>query len=105
MICSKCNQPRGKHMANSYHCPTDNGKFHQTNRFSLFVDRMTPVDFAGFLGRGRGRTPEKLEREIAKRVLKQVEASLSVYNLQSKSNFTRQDLIESLELIKRGYEL
>jgi hypothetical protein len=92
-------------MAVSYHCPTENGKFHKTERFSLDVERLTPTEFQGYLGRGRGRTPENLEREVAKRVLKQVEAALAVYDLQSKSNYTRQELISNLELIKRGYQL
>lgn len=104
MICSKCKQPRGKHTVSSYHCPTENGKFHPTHKFSLYVERLNATDFKKLLT-GRGRSYESMEQEIARRVLKQVESTLAVYDLQSKPHYNRQELIESLDLIKRGYEI
>jgi hypothetical protein len=100
MLCSKCGHARGKHQATSYHCP-DNGRFSTTNRFSLAVDRMDPTDLKALTAGNL----EVLEGEVARRVLKQVESVLAVYDLQSKATYNRQELIQSLDLVKRGYNL
>lgn len=92
--------PRGKHQATSYHCPVDS-RFSPTNRFSLAVDRMDPIDLKALTTGNLSM----LEGEVARRVLKQVESVLAVYDLQSKATYNRQELIQSLELVKRGYNL
>jgi hypothetical protein len=102
LICSKCLQSRGRHMSTGYKCPTDTG-FHPTQKFTLLIERLTPDELKVFTK--RGRSSEQLEQEVARRVLKQVENTLSLYDLSGGGRLDRVQVIDALTLIKQGYEL
>lgn len=101
IFCSKCGQARGRHQAYGYYCPDGNG-FHPTQKFQLQVNRLCADKDTQKAWTKLGVA--NLEQEVARRVLKQVEGALSVFDLSS-SSVGKRDLLDALEMIKRGYDL
>lgn len=101
LICKKCGLGRGQHMAFKQYCPMPSGGFSQTERFEMKVTSLS-MD-SEVAARLRGRSLDVIEKEVARRVLKNLETSLSCYDLSRP--LSREDLIDALAQVKLGYGL
>lgn len=101
LFCELCGNSRGKHQAFSYHCPTGANSYHPRERFTLRVQRLAcDEDTAALLA---NETLTVVEQEIARRVIKQFEQVFECYELGR--NYTQEEIIEGIDLIRKGYGL
>jgi hypothetical protein len=101
LMCKKCGAVKGRHQVFSYHCPTESG-FSRVERFELEVCKLSmSVDDVRKL---QGRDLEFVEQEIARRVLKNVEAALGTFELKG-TTLDRREVIDALTMVKKGYGL
>jgi hypothetical protein len=101
LICKKCGLARGQHTAFKEYCPTPDGRFSTVQRFELKVDNLSMDAEAATLLAGKPLTV--IEQEVARRVLKNVEASLACYDLRKE--LSREDVINALAQVRKGYDL
>lgn len=101
LLCSKCGYPRGKHSVFSYDCPTDSG-FDPNSRFELQVSRLS-MERDDVLNL-QNKSFEVIEQEVARRVLKNVEAALGTFDMH-RQTLSKCDVIDVLALLKKGYGL
>jgi hypothetical protein len=99
-MCKKCGATRGRHQAVTYHCPTATG-FHPRERFELDVSGL--ASDADALARLKGKPLDYIEREVARRVLKNVGAVVSCFDLNR--TLTKEELVDALALVRNGYQL
>src|SRR6266702_7256261 len=96
LICKKCGLGRGQHMAFKQYCPTPDGRFSTVARFELNVNSLSmDSECAAML---KNKSLAYIEREVARRVLKNIEASIACYDLNR--TLTREDLIDALAQVK-----
>lgn len=101
LLCTLCGQPRGKHQAFSYNCPTVDGDYHTRERFVLRIQRLAcDGDAAAMLA---NKPLAAIEQEIARRVVKQFEQIFECYDLGR--DYTQEEILLGIELIRRGYGL
>jgi hypothetical protein len=87
-------------MSYKEYCPTPTG-FSSSSRFVLKVDSLAMDSEAA--ARLKDKSLAHIEREVARRVLKNVEASLACYDLNK--TLTKEDLINALLQVRQGYDL
>jgi hypothetical protein len=97
--CRKCGARKGAHSVFSYNCPSATG-FDPKQKFELLVNKLS-MDADGARGL-QGRGLDIVEQEIARRVLKNVEAALGTFDLSAPA-LNRESLIDALALVKKGY--
>jgi len=97
--CKKCGFPKGKHSVFSYNCPTPTG-FDPVQKFEIQIQKLS-MD-ADCARRLQDQNLITIEQEVARRVLKNVEAALGTFDL-SAPDLDRRGLIDALAAVKRGY--
>jgi uncharacterized hydantoinase/oxoprolinase family protein len=101
LFCELCGKSRGKHQAFSYNCPTGENSYHSRDRFTLRVQRLScDDDTAALLA---SETLTVVEQEIVRRVIKQIEQIFECYQLGR--TYTQEEIIEGIDLIRKGYGL
>jgi hypothetical protein len=95
MICALCSKSKGKHQAFTFNCPTEGG-------FNRSVYRPMVEDLTSEMITWPA---ERLEKEVARRVIKQIEATLGIFDLQGPSMYSRQSIIEQLATLKIAYNI
>lgn len=99
MICAHCGKTRGQHRVFSYNCPIEGAGFDERKRFKLKVSRLS--DDCHAVKALVGRPLVDVEREIARKLIKQFEQQLGLFDFSK--NLTHADILDGINLIRAGY--
>jgi hypothetical protein len=93
LVCKHCGQLRGRHQASSLNCPIGGGlSFDRSKKFVLNIDHVENME-------------TDLEREVAHRVLKNVEAVFDCFQLGHQRMYSQAEIVDVLTMLKKGYGL
>jgi len=99
-MCLHCGLPRGAHQVVSYACPSSSG--FGPLRFKLQLIRYADDEHAQ--AALAGASVLALEKEIARRALKNVEDALGLFDLRS-PQWSTAEILAALKVVREGYEI